>query len=499
MKIAPLLALASLLTPEAYRQSLYNSLDPSSVTMSLAFYELYSDTEEGRKALLQAERLLGGECPLQGITDCSQRALQAVISLVSRTSTIAEVSLSQDELQFIEKLGANLPNRKLKGFYAKTEEEILSLNPEEIDLGRALLLSQLGVFSKEIQTYEAMLDLMALQVKATFPDNPSGLEKIRALNTFVFEKMHFRFPPHSLYAKDVDLYTFLPSVLDNHLGVCLGVTTLYLALAQRIDLPLTVITPPGHIFVSYSEGESITNIETTARGIHFPLEHYLSFTQCFLQTRNYKEVIGFTHFNQASVFLQREEYEKAVAAYEKALPYLQDDALVLELLGFSYLFIGEEEKGRSLLQKVSGKIFEGSLVAESRASDYLEGKVDHEGLKAIFLGVDEERESILAKQAVLKEVLQRYPEFREGLIQLAVSYLQLNKTKEALAILQKHHAIDPNDPTVEYYLSVIYAERKDYVHALEHLKNVERITANQKSEKKALEELKRKLYMHYPA
>ena len=98
--------------------------------------------------------------------------------------------------------------------------------------------------------------------------------------------MRFRFPPHSLHAKDIDIYTFLPSVLDGRRGVCLGVSILYLCLAQRLGLDLEIITPPGHIYVRYQspEGEMI-NIETTARGIDIPSERYLGMETRKLQTK----------------------------------------------------------------------------------------------------------------------------------------------------------------------------------------------------------------------
>ena len=56
--------------------------------------------------------------------------------------------------------------------------------------------------------------LMALQILAKLPSKPTPSQKIRAINDFIFYDMGFRFPPHSVYAKDIDLYTFLPSVID---------------------------------------------------------------------------------------------------------------------------------------------------------------------------------------------------------------------------------------------------------------------------------------------
>ena len=159
--------------------------------------------------------------------------------------------------------------------------------------------------------------------------------------------MQFRFPPHSLYAKDIDLYTFLPSVLDSRKGVCLGVSILYLCLAQRIDLPLEIITPPGHIYVRYRNKESITNIETTARGINLPSDTYLGINTRKLMQRTIKEVIGMAFVNQASAVWGKEDYLTTVSLYEKSALYLPDDPLLKMFLGFNYLFIGKKRKEKS--------------------------------------------------------------------------------------------------------------------------------------------------------
>ena len=143
-----------------------------------------------------------------------------------------------------------------------------------------------------------------------------GQHKINTINWYLFDELRLRFPPHSLYSEEIDLYTFLPSVLDSRRGVCLGVSTLYLCLAQRLNLNLEIVTPPGHIFVRYNGGE--INIETTARGIHIPTEHYLSVHTRSLQERNIKEVVGLTFFNQASALWQAGKLKEAITAYERA-------------------------------------------------------------------------------------------------------------------------------------------------------------------------------------
>src|SRR4029079_11872384 len=136
------------------------------------------------------------------------------------------------------------------------------------------------------KAYEAAVDLMSLQILALLQEKAKDhKELIRGINEFIFEEMRFRFPPHSLYSQSIDEYTFLPSVLESRRGVCLGVSILYLCIAQRLNLAIEMITPPGHIYVRYRNDDTIINIETTARGIHVDCEEYLSVNLCALQKR----------------------------------------------------------------------------------------------------------------------------------------------------------------------------------------------------------------------
>lgn len=465
--------------------ALFNSLDPSSVAQTLAYYELHPDHNP---SLQRAMELLKAS---------SKEEVEVASTALSRASE----QLTEDEVGLIEQLASHLPNRRLKGYYATSEKEVFACPSEEIDLGMALLLSQLD--GKEdaclqARRYSAMLDLMALQILACLPANATPLQKIQETNRFIFDQMHFRFPPHSVYAEQIDLYTFLPSVMDNHLGVCLGVTALYLAIAQRIDLPLEIITPPGHIYIRYREGERITNIETTARGVNPPSETYLSVNTRSLQQRTLKEVIGMTHVNQASTYLHARKFEEAVATYEKAQPYMPEDALVKELLGYSYILTGKKEEGEALLRQIEGHVPDEAVVSHGIVEDYLAGKVGPEGIQAIFSRVDETRDSILEKQKELKEILEKYPNFKEGIQQLAVTWIQLHRMKEAIEVLKRYDALNPENPVTAYYLAVLHGERHDFKACWRYLKQAESITARRDFSPKALKELRRTLVLHCP-
>jgi regulator of sirC expression with transglutaminase-like and TPR domain len=479
-------------------KAVYNSLNPRSLSQHLAFYELYPQTFEGKQALQEAWKMLGVELPSNGTSSLPTlpTTLDALLSLVNRPPDQPPLSLTNEELDGIERIGSRLANRRLKGHAAKTEQEVLALPPEEIDLARGLLLSQLADLPdhfSQIRSYEASLDLMAMQILARLSPQASHKEKILAINAFIFEEMGFRFPPHSVYAKDIDLYTFLPSVLDSRQGVCLGVSILYHCLAQRLDLPLETITPPGHIYIRYRQDNEVINIETTARGIHLDSEEYLGIETRSLQERNIKDVIGMAHYNHAALYWHQKDYQKALNAYKKALPYLPEDLLLKELMAYNYLFVGEEAEGKRLLFAVKDYLPEYAIVKQNIAEDYIHGEVDAEGIKALFMQVDENRESILEKKTALEKVVEKYPKFRAGIFGLAVAWLQLHRFGEALIQLEKYHQIDPGDPSVEYYLAAIYTERLDYNKAWVHLKFAEQLVNSRQHNPKALKQLRKEL------
>lgn len=475
--------------------ALYSTLDPTSVSQHFAFYELYPNTIEGKQALKHAWELLSGGC-----ADWDPELIlpsldpQPFINFINRSPQETSPLLSHEQLAVIEKLSRHLLNRKLQGFGLWEEEALLKLPVEEIDLGRGLLLAELGASEEarpKILSYEAHLDLMALQISARLPPEATAYDKIRAINDYIFSEMRFRFPPHSLHAKDIDIYTFLPSVLDSRRGVCLGVSILYLCLAQRLGLELEAITPPGHIYVRYAGADGhILNIETTARGIDVPSEMYLGLETRKLQKRNIRQVIGLAFMNQASVSWHRNDPTTAIALYEKARPFLQDDYLLNMFLGFNYLFVGKEAEARALLEKVQGKIPDHAICADSISEDYLMGYAGADAIQAIFQEVNEQRQSILDKQKNLEEIVKKYPRFRQGVFHLAVTWLQLGREKEALPILEKYVAISPLDPTAHYYISAIHFQRRNYQKAWEALHKAEKLVWAKDHKPKALKELR---------
>lgn len=491
--------------PNKREAVLYWSLDPTSLSKQYSFYKLYPNTDFGKDALKRVWSLLM-QTPVSDLKNLDslklpQLQLESLINIVNAKPYKKEEKLSQEQLLLIEKLSQNLKHKTLKGHFATTKQELFNLLPQDIDIARAILIYE---FEKndnpllEVRRYEASLDLMALQILARIKKDAVERDIIDEISFFIFHEMQFRFPPHSLMAKDIDLYTFIPSVLDSRKGVCLGVSIIYLALAQRLGIDLEIITPPGHIYVRHNAHGDILNIETTARGIHMPTDVYLGINTKKLQQRTIKEVVGMAFINKAAFYWHNQDYLKAVALYEDALPYLQNDDLLKMFLGLNYLFIDKVVEGSALLKQIADKTFDGAIYPETIAEDYLEKKATIEAIKAVFSPVDETKSSIIQKQKSLENALKKCPKFRAGLFQLAVTYLQLGRSHEAYQILEQYHDIDPKDPTVNYYLSLICIKRFKFEKAWTYYKEVDHLLSLHNHHPRALKELHLELRHLYP-
>ncbi len=442
--------------------ALYKSLDPKSIAKQLAFFELYPLTPEGKKALKRAFFLLK-ENQEKALT-LPKLDFSFLIKAVNNIEPTSELNLTEDELVFIEKLSQKLCNRKLKTFNSFQEADFLNAAPQDIDLSRALLVAQIGSSpesQKKIRLYDATLDLMALQIKAKLSENSTHLEKIKAISDFIFFEMGFAFPPHSTYSQEIDSFTYLPSVIDSKKGVCLGISILYLCLAQRLDLPLEIITPPGHIFLRYGLQEEPLNIETTMRGVHIPDERYLGIELKKLPRRDLKETVGLAFINAASIFLKDQKFDKAADLYQKAQKYLPDDPLTKELLGFCYVFLKKEKEGKALLKVSASVPDEYHFSKHNLISDYLEKRIDSNGILEFFIPFEDTFKALEHKKARLEKILKKYPKFRSGLLLLASVYSEMGRQKEAYRQLTQYIVLEPNDPTIAFYLSEIAFRRKD--------------------------------------
>ena len=217
-----------------------------------------------------------------------------------------------------------------------------------------------------------------------------------------------------------------------------------------------------------------------------------------LQQRNIKQVIGLAFMNQAAVSWHRNDPQTAIRLYEKARPFMGDDYLLNMFLGFNYLFVGREAEGKALLKKIEGIVPDHAIVQDTVSEDFLKGFADSEAIQAIYSEVDETRDSIFEKQKKLAKVVEAFPNFKQGIFHLATTWLQLGREKEALPILEKYIQMNPKDPTVNYYISAIHFQRRNFNKAWQYLRASEEIVFAKEHKPRALKELRSALQRACP-
>lgn len=458
----------------SHQETLYNGLDPLSVREHIAFYQLYPSTPEGQKAKEHLEKLLPS----------LQIELDSVVELIELFNSF-QLKKEWEGPDF--EIAYPFAHLSLLGHKARSETEVLSLAPQEVDLSRAVLLCHLGPEEMPlISRYEALLDAMALEVLARLPENPTDLDKLKALNHILFHEIGFHYPQKALYEQEVYTYSSLFDVLNKKKGICMGTTVLYLSIGQRLGLPLVAICPTGHILVRYKGNETI-DIETTARGVFVPEDYFIPPPKEI----SIKEVIGHILMNQGGDFILKNPQE-AQKCYEKALLYLPQDSTPLLLQGYSFVMQKKNNEAKKAFEKVLKDPEFKKHPAYPLLQDLFANRIDFAGLKT-FLEITFSLKSHNDRPRALESLLQSYPHFSVGLLYLAQEKAHDFSLSEAYHLAQKAHAHSHHFFGLEFFSLQLALEMHRYEEAWDHFSHIEALGPHPSSLEKKLKALKKEI------
>lgn len=143
-------------------------------------------------------------------------------------------------------------------------------------LGVVVAASRIVQPDLDAAAVEKQVAEIAAKVRAAAAGAETAEQKVAAMNRVIYTDCGFRTDvaagasaTSGQGALDASL---LHRVLERKQGVCLGLATVYLVVAERAGLPVYPVHAPCHIFCRYEEGidtllEERVNIECTARGI----------------------------------------------------------------------------------------------------------------------------------------------------------------------------------------------------------------------------------------
>jgi len=125
----------------------------------------------------------------------------------------------------------------------------------------------------------------------------------------------------------IDGNFLLNEVLDKKSGNCVGISTLFIALGEMLDLPIYGCLTPRHMFVRWDDGKTRINIDPSIdcprlyelSDSYYIKEYNIPETGIYLRNLSKKEVIGCILNSRGMAFLNIGELERALSDLDKAI------------------------------------------------------------------------------------------------------------------------------------------------------------------------------------
>jgi tetratricopeptide (TPR) repeat protein len=187
----------------------------------------------------------------------------------------------------------------------------------------------------------------------SIPEN-EPLRIIDAMNRRIFDVWGISFSDD----RDNVRYLLPHLVWREKRGSCVGMSLLYLLLAEKSGVPLYAVRAPSHLFVRYDNGRRRFNIETLRRGECMSDDWYRR-RYAITDTARYPlcnlsrtEAAAVVIYNLGTVLLHDKKYDCAIRYLRKAAADLPDFPEAQGNLALAYEAKGEVRRALKLLIKV---------------------------------------------------------------------------------------------------------------------------------------------------
>jgi len=217
--------------------------------------------------------------------------------------------------------------------------QLVSGSEEELDLAEAaLLIAQEEHPDLDVIAYLRRLDELAASVRARLPQAPEPADIIHNLNARLFRE-------EGLAGNESEYYdprnSFLNEVLDRKQGIPITLSVVYLEVGRRLGLPLVGVGFPGHFLVKYrgadgdvvldpfAGGATLTReeLEQRLRRMYGEANPFLAQIPQLLAPASKKEILVRMLGNLKGVYLQQNDFTRALAAIDRILLVAPDLAL----------------------------------------------------------------------------------------------------------------------------------------------------------------------------
>lgn len=170
-----------------------------------------------------------------------------------------------------------------------------------------------------------------------------GMDAAKVLNQVLFDQKGFQ---REIDNPDVQ-FMLLPYVLRKKRGSCLGLASLYLVLAHRLDLPVRGVLVPGHVFVRLDYKGTHANIELFHQGEFMPDDWYRKkwaapeHASEYMKDLSDGEFLAVLRFNMGNEYRKQGKLLQAFQKYSRAAMDFPDFAEAHASMGLVYQMQGK--------------------------------------------------------------------------------------------------------------------------------------------------------------
>ena len=360
-----------------------------------------------------------------------------------------------------------LANEDKSGLYAKSIEQVLRLDAEEVDLATAvLIISERWNDNVYGRRYISKIDDMALEIRSRLEAKKlkANYKAIAVINKYLFDELGFESVPEANNPDDL----FLHSVMDRKRGYCLSLSVLYLALGERLGLPLYGVVAPGHFFVRYDDGQIRFNIEATSKGGNATDEYYINKFKVpqgdndniYMVNLNKIQTLGCFFNNLGNSYSDIGNTESALLALERAVQINPSLAESRINLGNAYLNTG----------RIKDAIYEYQTALKINPND----AKAHNNLGNAYTKKDWLNDAI----SQYSRALQLDQNFTDAYKNLANAYCKREMFGLAVTQLKQAIILEPKNALLYSQLGNVYSQSDDCERAILQYKKALKIDSN---------------------
>ena len=216
-------------------------------------------------------------------------------------------------------------------------EQFLNQPDNEINLAEAaLMIARLEYPELNIDTYMGQIHALADEIRHRLPDEPGASDILKQLNQVLFVEKGFEGNSDHYYDPK---NSFLNDVIDSKRGIPISLSILYIELGQRLGLPLTGVSFPGHFLVKLEINDGAIVLDPYFGGISLSEDDLEDRLQVFygdqlksahfyglLATSTKRDIILRVLRNLRNLYMFNEDWEKALHMAEYMVKLDSDPA-----------------------------------------------------------------------------------------------------------------------------------------------------------------------------